>query len=143
VSLSSGDKQLAAPEPVILPETEPFWAATSQGRLLVPYCTRCGGWIWYPRPLCAACSSTDIEWREHPGRGTIYTFADVRKGFGAFAESDPYVIAYVDLEDGPRILTNIVGAELIELSIGQQVELSWASTASAVALPRFSPVRAG
>jgi hypothetical protein len=137
--MSTPGELLAAPDPLVLPETEPFWSATSQGRFMLPYCTQCSGWIWYPRPLCASCSSTDIEWREHSGRGTIYTFADVRKGFGAFAASAPYVIAYVDLEDGPRVLTNIVGAELNALSIGQPVELSWSPTESGVALPRFTP----
>jgi uncharacterized protein len=141
MSMSSADQPLPAPDPLVLPETAPFWSATAQRRLLVPYCRRCGDWIWYPRPLCAACSSTDIEWREHSGRGTIYTFTDVRKGFGAFAGSVPYVIAYVDLDDGPRVLTNIVGAELSELSVGQPVELSWSPTGSGAALPRFTPVR--
>ncbi|HWB38491.1 MAG TPA: Zn-ribbon domain-containing OB-fold protein [Rugosimonospora sp.] len=79
------------------------------GRLVLPRCTRCGVLVWYPRAFCPACGTDEVEWVDVDGSGRVHSFAVVRKGTGAYADAGPYVVAYVDLDAGPRILTNVVG----------------------------------
>jgi uncharacterized OB-fold protein len=133
------EPSLPAPAPEVAAELRDFWAATGEGRLLLPRCTACGEAFWYPRPICPRCHSTDIEWEEASGAGTVYTFSIVRRGMGVYADA-PYVLAYVDLAEGPRVMTNIVDCDVEAVEIGQPVELVFHRTADGNALPRFRPV---
>jgi hypothetical protein len=134
--------ELPTPAPVPSPETEVFWDATAEGRLLLPRCRACGYTIWYPRAMCPSCASTDIEWVDASGRGFVYSFTVVRRGEGAYRESTPYVLAYVELEEGPRMLTNVVDCAPDGVRIGQPVEVAFHDTGEGHALPRFRPARA-
>jgi uncharacterized OB-fold protein len=129
---------LPAPAPDVAPELAEFWAATAGGRLLIPRCTECGQAFWYPRPICPNCHSTAIAWEQASGHGVIYTFSIVRRGLGVYADA-PYVLAYVDLAEGPRVMTNIVDCDVESVEIGQPVELIFHRTADGTALPRFRP----
>ena len=120
-------------------ETKPFWDATTGGSLLIPKCDSCSAVIWYPRAFCPSCSSTSISWVTSSGRGTIYSFSITRKGAGVWADVSPYVIAYVDLEEGPRILTNIVGCPVDQVSIGLSVRVVFDKTDDGPAVYRFTP----
>lgn len=131
--------ELPAPAPVVNAETEAFWAATAQGRLLLPRCRTCGIATWYPRGLCPSCGATDIEWAEASGRGTIYSFTVIRRGEGAYREATPYVLAYVELDEGPRVLTNIVDCEPEAVQVGQTVDVVFHDTGEGNALVRFRP----
>ena len=131
---------LPAPVPVITPETQEFWSATTQGRLLLRQCRQCSEMIWYPRVICPGCHSLDTAWIEASGRGIIYSFSIARRGQGAYTAAGPYVLAYVELEEGPRMLTNIVGVDLEQVHIGQAVVVVFDSTGPDAALPRFRPV---
>jgi uncharacterized protein len=131
------DPPLLAPAPPVTPDTREFWDATLEGRLLIRRCRACGEAIWYPRPICPFCHSTDTVWEEASGRGRIYTFTVVRRGAGRWAAESPFVLAYVELEEGPRMMTNIVDCELGEVEIGREVEVVFHRTAEAAALPRF------
>lgn len=104
--MSSG---LPVGEVVVSPDAQPFWDAAAEGRLVLPKCRRCGTVIWYPRHLCSNCGSTEVDWIEASGRGTVYSFTVVHNGEQAFAAAAPYVIAYVELDEGPRVLTNLLG----------------------------------
>jgi len=95
--------------------------------------------IWYPRFLCPDCHGTETSWFEASGRGTIYTFTIVRRGQGPYANAAPYVAAYVELEEGPRILTNIVDVAVDQVRIGMPVEVVWHDTGEGSALYRFTP----
>jgi uncharacterized OB-fold protein len=128
---------LPTPTPIIAPELTPYWEATAAGRLLLPHCRACGVHIWYPRTFCPDCGSVDVEWVEATGRGTIYTFSIVRRPQGAYKDVGSYVLAYVELEEGPRVLTNIVDADSEALEIGQAVEAVFYDTDSDAALLRF------
>ena len=86
-------------------ETSPFWDATTEGKLVLPRCVQCGTTIWYPKGFCPSCASSTVEWLPTSGAGTVYSFSVTRKGAGVWAEHSPYVIAYVELEEGPRVLT--------------------------------------
>ncbi|HEY1822842.1 MAG TPA: Zn-ribbon domain-containing OB-fold protein [Trebonia sp.] len=130
---------LPAPAPAVNPETREFWAATAQGRLLLKRCLDCASVIWYPRAFCPECASLRTEWFEASGRGQIYSYTVNQRGEGAYKEAAPYVLAYVELDEGPRIMTNITGADDADLAIGLPVEVVFHDTGEGTALPRFRP----
>jgi uncharacterized OB-fold protein len=132
---------LPAPPPAVNPETTEFWTATQQGRLLLKRCLDCGTVIWYPRAICPECASLRTEWFEAAGRGRIYSYTVNHRGEGAYQGSPPFVLAYVELAEGPRVMTNIVGAVESDLAIGLPVELVFHDTGDGTALPRFQPLR--
>ncbi len=131
--------QLPAPAPIVTPETKPFWDATAEGRLVLPKCTACGTVIWYPRQFCPECSGQDVEWIEASGKGTVYSFSINRRGDGPFREASPFVLAYVELDEGPRIMTNVVDCDPESVEVGQAVTVVFHDTGKGTALPRFRP----
>ncbi|MDY7105325.1 MAG: Zn-ribbon domain-containing OB-fold protein [Actinomycetota bacterium] len=106
------------------PETQPYWDGLAEDRLVLPRCDSCGFVIWYPRPLCPSCHSSGVSWFEASGRGRIYSFTIVRKGQGRWRECSPYVLAYVELDEGPRVLTNVVTDDVDSLAVDDVVTLS-------------------
>ena len=84
------------PSPIVTVEGEAFWNAARERRFTVPVCGACGKAHWYPRAICPFCSSDRVEWRDSPGKGTIYTFSVMRRA------KEPYAIAYVTLAEGDR-----------------------------------------
>jgi uncharacterized protein len=131
---------LPTPAPAVNPETKEFWAATANGQLLVKRCQDCDGLIWYPRAICPHCSSLRTEWLEVSGRGSIYSYTVNHRGEGAYQGGPPFVLAYVELDEGPRMMTNIVEADPPDLAVGVPVEVVFHDTGGA-ALPRFRPLR--
>lgn len=125
--------------PPVNPDSQKFWDATSENRLLLPRCDACSTVIWYPREFCPACGSLEVSWFEASGRGSVYSFSIVRKGENMYAGSAPYVLAYVELEEGPRIMTNIVDCEVEAVAIGQAVSVVFHDTGQGHKLPRFAP----
>ncbi|HEY1530992.1 MAG TPA: Zn-ribbon domain-containing OB-fold protein [Galbitalea sp.] len=125
--------------PDVLPEAREFWEATARGELALQRCTQCDTVIWYPRGLCPNCLSSEITWFTASGRGAIYSFTISRKGDGAFREASPFVLAYVELDEGPRILTNVVDADLEAVHIGMPVIAVFQDTGAGTALVRFTP----
>jgi uncharacterized OB-fold protein len=128
---------LPVPAPPVTPETKPFWDATAEGRLTLPRCRACRTVIWYPRAICPHCHAMDVEWIEASGRGTIYSFTVIRRG--GYAGGGDYVLAYVELAEGPRVMTNIVDCSTDSLACGQAVEVVFHDTGQGNALPRFRP----
>jgi uncharacterized OB-fold protein len=132
--------ELPSPAPPVTPETKPFWDATAEGRLLLQRCTACARPVWYPRASCPACGSAALEWFEASGRGTVFSFTVVRRGApGDYRDAAPYVLAYVDLEDGPRILTNIVECDPDSIEVDDAVHAVFHATGEGPALVRFRP----
>lgn len=121
-------------------ETAPFWDACAQHRLVLPRCESCTEVIWYPRLVCPSCGGTTVTWVEASGRGTVYSFSVVRKGQGPYRDVAPYVLAYVELDEGPRVMTNIVGVDPDAVRVGQAVRVVFDDTGDGDALPRFTPV---
>ena len=134
------DTHLPTFPPNVTAETEEFWKATAAERFLLPRCTACEFVIWYPRALCPQCGSFETEWFEASGRGTIYTYTVVHKGNGPWAKYVPYVAAYVELEEGPRVMTNIVGVDPATVEVGMPVEVVWEDTGEGPKYYRFTPV---
>lgn len=131
--------QLPTMAPPTNPDSKPFWDATAQDKLLLPRCDSCATVIWYPREFCPACGSFDVSWFEASGRGTVYSFTIIRKGENMYAAVAPYILAYVELEEGPRIMTNVVGCEVDDVRIGQAVSVVFEDTGQGSKLPRFIP----
>jgi uncharacterized protein len=131
---------LPVPPPAVNPETREFWAATADGRLLVKRCLDCDSLIWYPRAICPECGGLRTEWFEVTGRGSIYSYTVNHRGEGAYQGSPPFVLAYVELDEGPRIMTNIVEAGDAELAVGLPVQVVFHDTGEGAALPRFRPL---
>lgn len=124
-------------EAVADPTTLPFWQACAEGRLTVQRCKACGHHQFYPRPFCLACESRAMEWAEVSGRGTIYSLTTVRLPVTAELPP-PYLLAIVELEEGPRLLTNI---EAESAAIGEAVTVAWRKRDPLPPLPVFKPVR--
>jgi uncharacterized protein len=137
---SPAPQRLATPAPPVNPETAAFWAATAEGRLLVKRCADCAGLIWYPRAICPECGSMRTDWLQVSGRGRIYSYTVNHRGEGPYQGSAPYVLAYVELDEGPRMMTNIVDADGPELAVGLPVEVVFHDTGEGNALPRFRPL---
>lgn len=135
-------------EPVVNPETEPFWEATADGQLLICRCGECERYYYYPRARCPECAADTTEWVEADGTGTIYSYSITHGGVGgSWADATPFVLAYVELAEGPRMLTNIVDVDVEDgndpLAIGDEVKVVFDTTddeESEYALPRFKPV---
>jgi len=129
---------LPVPVPVQTPDTAEFWAAAAEGRLLVKRCDACGEAHWYPRPICPFCHSEHTSWEQASGRGTIYSFTVIRRAWGPWAHAVPYAVAYVQLEEGPTIMANVVDCDVDALNIDDPVEVVF-HAGDGYAVPRFRP----
>ncbi|MGD1215402.1 MAG: OB-fold domain-containing protein [Terriglobales bacterium] len=118
------------------PITAPFWEAAARRRLLIQRCRDCGVHQFYPRPFCLKCQSELVEWVEAAGTATIYSLTTVRVAVSPEFHP-PYRVAVVQLDEGPRMLTNIIGGEC---RIGERVRVQWKERPDAPPLPVFEPV---
>lgn len=131
--------ELPVPSLPVTVETAQFWDAVDESRLVLPRCLACQTLIWYPRSFCPSCHRAEVEWVECAGTGTVYSFSITEKGDGPWRGAGPYVLAYVQLDEGPRVLTNIVGCAPSSVSIGLPVEVVFERNHEGRALPRFRP----
>jgi uncharacterized OB-fold protein len=122
------------PAPSVNVESQPFWDAAKEGRFLIKRCNACGKPHWYPRTLCPYCFSADTAWEESPGEGVIYTYSIMHR-----SPTGPYVIAYVNLNEGPAVLTNLVDVDPKTLAIGQKVKVKFQPTEGGPPVPVFAP----
>ncbi len=119
--------------------SKPFWEATREKKLLVQYCPKSGKYQFFPRPVSLFTGRRNLEWREVSGRGTIYTYTISNLGLGPFRGHEPYVVAMVELEEGCRIMANIVHCTAGQLAIGLAVVPFWAPLADGTHLLMFQP----
>jgi uncharacterized OB-fold protein len=122
------------PAPSVSPENKAFFEAASQGKLLIKKCNSCGEFHHYPRALCPHCFSDKTEWRDAKGTGTVYTYSVLRRGV-----PEPYCIAYVTLEEGVSMLTNLVDCDFDALRIGMQVKVVFKPSDGGAPVPMFTP----
>jgi uncharacterized OB-fold protein len=125
------------------PESEaaaPFWDATKQRRLLYQWCTACEAPVFYPREVCPVCLGSGLEWRESSGRGTVYTFSNVhRPQLPNFILPAPYTVALVELDEGVRLMTNVINCDPDQVTVGMPVTVAWESLEDGRNLPQFEP----
>jgi uncharacterized OB-fold protein len=134
----------AVPRPLPEPSgiTIPFWEGTGRHELLIQHCRGCGRNQFYPRYNCTSCGAgeDELEWARASGRGTVFSFTVARRPtHPAFADKVPLVIALVDLEEGPRLTTNLVECDPDDVRIGQPVEVVFEDVGEGIALPLFRP----
>jgi uncharacterized protein len=126
--------------PTIEEESRPFWDAAREGRFLIARCSDCGRPHHYPRPFCPFCWSENVQWEDASGRATLYTFSTVFvNDLPPFKDRLPYVAAVVDLEEGPRVMTNIVDCDPAQLRVGQPVEVCFQPLTDEITMPVFRP----
>ena len=127
------------PLPTLLePDTQPFWEATKNHELRYQVCDDCNKIVFYPRRHCPHCMGLNLSWKTSQGEGSVYTYTVIRQiGHPAFRERAPYIIAWIDLDEGFRMLSTVVGDEI---TIGQRVRVTWDDQENDISLPLFSPV---
>jgi uncharacterized OB-fold protein len=130
---------------VVPPASErsaPFWDATRARRLVQRRCRDCGAWAQFAIGLCPRCRSADFEWQPVSGRGVVHTFTVVRAAAPSleWAARTPYVVALVELEEGPRLMTNIVGSDPETVAVGAAVRVGWEPLENGRAYPVFELV---
>jgi uncharacterized OB-fold protein len=130
---------LPASPPPYNPEAEPFWTAAADSRLVLPRCDACGHLIWYPRSWCPVCGNDEVTWTELSGRATVYACSVLHRGMGPWAAAAPFVVAFVELEEGPRILTNVVTDDPGAVRIGDAVRATFLPLPD---LPEGAPAQA-
>lgn len=136
---------MTKPTPVPKPgtHTRPFWAGTKEGKLMLPRCQDCNRVHWYPRHICPFCHSTNLEWIEGSGEGTLHTFAVQHLVFGPWAEQAPFVTAYIDLNEGDRMLTVLRGVDPNkpeDIRIGSKVRVEFDAANDDVSVPYWRVV---
>ena len=119
------------------PLTAPFWEAARRGDLLIQKCTACGRHQFYPRPFCLACSSYEVTWVVARGSGEVYSQTEVHMQASPEFEP-PYVVAIVQLDEGPKFMTNIVNGRC---DIGDKVKVVWRARGAKPPIPLFEPMK--
>lgn len=129
------------PLPKINADTKEFWKGCKKHLIKIQKCSNCGYLRHPPSFLCPQCHSQKTDWITSTGRGSVYTFTVNHVAFHpAFQEDVPYVVAVVELEEGPHMLTNIVGCDPAEVRCDMPVEVIWDDITDEFSLPKFRPV---
>jgi uncharacterized protein len=128
------------PAPIVDADSAPYWQAAAQQRLVVQWCPVCARHQFYPRLLCRTCLGP-VEWLEASGQGSVYAFTVVRRAPAGFESSVPYVVALVDLDEGPRLMANVVGVTVDRVAIGLRGRITFEPLQDGVALPQFAADR--
>lgn len=126
--------------PPITPETAEYWAGCKRHELLIQRCNDCGAAQFYPRLFCTQCSGRNLQWVRAGGRAMLVTYTIVHRAVSqAYAGEVPYVVALVKLEEGPTMMTNVVGCETVKLQIGMSLEVVFDDWTDEVTVPKFRP----
>lgn len=126
------------PVPVPSEESRPFWEAARQGQLQLQRCRDCGAYRFPPGVLCPECSSTATEWSTVSGRGKVYSFVVFHRAYHPGFEGElPYAVACIELDEGPRLLSNIVGMPAGDVRCDMPVEVVFEEITADISLPKF------
>ena len=128
------------PAPKPTPDTQPFWDGTAAGELRIQRCQTCARHYFYPRPSCPHCGGDDVEWVRATGRATLYSYVINHRPAPGFEGEGPYAIAVVELEEGVRMMTNIVGVDNTPENLPLDMELQVVfEQRGDVTVPLFEP----
>lgn len=126
------------PEPT--PVTKPFWEAAHKHVLSIQRCMDCRMHVFYPRGLCPGCGSDALEWVQASGKGTVYSFTIARRPTAReLADKVPYVIAIVELDEGPHMASNVVDCDVESVRVGQPVQAVFEDVSDEITLVHFRP----
>jgi uncharacterized OB-fold protein len=126
------------PLPKPSPTSRPYWEAARRHELQLQHCGACGGYIYYPRPRCPNCTSDNLKWERVSGRGKLYSYTIVRRASTRSFADGPYVLAIVELDEGPRMTTNLI-APPDQLKIGMPVAVHFDDVTPEHTLVKFKP----
>jgi len=126
------------PRPTAL--SQPYWDGSREGSLRLQCCDDCAQFQFYPRLICSHCGGANLTWQSSSGKGQIASFTVVRKGISA-AYPAPYIVALVDLEEGPRMMSGLVDVAPDSVKIGDPVEVTFAEWSDTISMPVFRPAR--
>ena len=131
------------PLPVANADSLPYWNAARERRLLIRKCKACETLHFMPRHLCPACWSDQLEWVEAKGTGSVHSFTIIRRApMAAFAPRAPYVLALIDLDEGPRMMANVLGEDALSVRIGDRVKVTFEERGEGAMIPQFQRVPA-
>jgi uncharacterized protein len=133
MTMATGSPERNIPAPRASAETAPFWEAAGRGELMLKHCNACGKPHYYPRTICPLCGSSDTAWRASAGTGTVFSCSVLRR------TQTPYCLAYVELDEGPIILSNIVDTDLDTVTIGRRVKVVFKASEDGQKVPMFTP----
>lgn len=129
------------PQPVPNADSSPYWKAARERRLVIRRCADCGALHFMPRYLCPQCWSDRLEWVDSRGTGSVHSFTIIRRASApAFAPKVPYVVALIELDEGPRMMANVLGADALEVAIGDKVHVTFEDRGDGALLPQFERV---
>ena len=127
-------------EPPVSEASAPFWDASREQRFVLPWSEARGGWLWYPREVDPEHPDSAIEWREASGEGVVYAASVMhRPGPGRDPADGPYVVALIELAEGVRMMSNVVGCPPEDVAVGMPVRLVWEPLADGRHIPQFTP----
>ena len=125
------------PLPVPDGDTKLYWDAAKEHRLSIQRCADCQRSVFYPRSICPHCGSDRLHWIDSSGRGTVYSYTVVHRAPGGFTDAVPYVVALIDLEEGVRLMSNVVDCAPGDVQIGEHVEVTFDDVTPDITLPKF------
>lgn len=140
---SLADYRKPIPQPT--PETQNFWDGTKAGELRLQRCNDCQNVYFPARPFCPKCGSRSVSWFAASGRGTLFSYVINHRPAPGFQDEAPYAIAVVQLEEGPRMMTNLVGVEQTPeaLPLDLPLEVTFEQISDEISLPKFQPTQGG
>jgi uncharacterized OB-fold protein len=127
------------PQPVSNADSLPYWAAARERKLVIRKCKACGELHFMPRHLCPVCWSDQLEWVQAKGTGSVHSFTIVRRAsHPAFASLVPYVVALIELDEGPRMMANVLGKDALAVAIGDRVQVTFEDRGDGALIPQFN-----
>ena len=130
------------PVPVPTPESQPYWDGAAEGELRIQRCLDCAKPYFYPRPICPSCGSANVEWFAASGDATLYSYVISHRPAPGFEDDAPYAIAVVELAEGPRMMTSLVGVPATPEALPLDMPLRVAfEQRGDISLPVFTPAQ--
>ena len=126
-------------EPVATAASAPFWEATRDRRLVIQWCVDDEQPVHFPRDVCPRCLGTNLEYRPASGRAVVHTVVVEHQMASPTGDEGPYAIALVDLDEGVRMMTNVVGTPPADVTVGMAVQVTWEALSDGRHLPLFEP----
>lgn len=133
--------QAALPKPVANADSHTYWNAARERRLVIRKCNACGQLHFMPRYLCPSCWSDNLDWIDASGTGRVHSFSVIRRASDpAFASRVPYVLALIELDEGPRMMANILGEDALGVAVGDPVTVTFEDRGDGALIPQFERI---